>query len=447
MSESMAGTLITITDAGRAALVSSDHDGTHAHRVSTIGLCDAPFIADKGMEALPHRRKTVRTFAGIHVDDDTIHVTVKDESDDQFTLYGFGLYLENGVLFAAYGQATPIMEKSPAALLLLAADIEFTTLDAATLKFGDASFANPQATTSREGVVRLATAREASAGTDAQRVVTPATLKPLLDRKANLTGAAFTGPVSAPTPRAGDVSSNLATTEFVSRAIASALIGQIVMEARTIARAGFLKCNGAVLQRADYPALWAYAQASGALIAEHDWHRGYFGCFSTGDGSATFRIPELRGETLRCWDDGRGADPSRFIGSWQDSQNRHHAHGASAAAAGEHGHQAWTDAQGWHAHDGTTTAVGDHEHRVPSSAGVGQGARGINSVQQSGGAMTTSPAGGHAHTFQTNGAGAHGHNIGIALNGAHSHAITIHGEGGGEARPRNVALLAMIRAY
>jgi microcystin-dependent protein len=443
----MPGKLITITDAGRAALVSYEHDGTNPRRISTIGLCDAPFVVNKDMETLPHQRKTVRTFAGANVDDDTIHVTIKDESEDQFTLYGFGLYLENGVLFAAYGQATPIMEKSPAALLLLSADIQFTTIDAATLKFGEASFANPQATTRREGVVRLATAQETAVGTDAQRVVTPATLKPLLDRKASLAGAAFTGPVSAPTPRATDASTQVATTEFVSKAIASALIGQVVMEARTVPRVGFLKCNGATLQRADYPALWAYAQASGALIADADWQRGYFGCFSSGNGSTTFRTPELRGETLRCWDDGRGVDAGRFIGAWQDSQNRHHTHAASAAATGEHGHHAWTDAQGWHTHDGTTHGAGDHQHSVPSSPGVGQGAGGLDSVQQSGGAMTTSPSGAHAHTFQTNGAGAHGHNIGIAPSGVHSHVITISGDGGSEARARNVALLAMIRAY
>lgn len=42
----------------------------------------------------------------------------------------------------------------------------------------------------------------------------------------------------------------------------SAVIGQIVFEPRTQARAGYLKCNGALIKRADYPKLWAYAQAS-----------------------------------------------------------------------------------------------------------------------------------------------------------------------------------------
>lgn len=107
----MAGTLITITDIGRAALVSQGNDGTNAHKVVEIGLASAPFTADKAMKALPGERKRIKTFAGENVAPDTIHVTLKEDTADQFTLYGFGLYLENGVLLAAYGQATPIMEK------------------------------------------------------------------------------------------------------------------------------------------------------------------------------------------------------------------------------------------------------------------------------------------------------------------------------------------------
>ncbi|MFP3758291.1 phage tail protein, partial [Cupriavidus sp. SIMBA_020] len=88
--------------------------------------------------------------------------------------YGFGLYLEDGLLAALYGQATPIMEKSPEALVLLSADIQFTTIDAAQLVFGETSFTNPPATTERQGVVELATSAETIAGTDTQRAVTPA---------------------------------------------------------------------------------------------------------------------------------------------------------------------------------------------------------------------------------------------------------------------------------
>lgn len=533
----MAGTLITITDVGRAALVAPGNDGTTAHKIVEIGLASAPLSTDKAMKALPGERKRIKTFAAENVAPDTIHVTLKDDTNDQFSLYGFGLYLENGVLLAAYGQATPIMEKSPAALLLLSADMQFATIDATQLVFGDASFTNPPATTQRQGVVQLAAQAEVDTGTDSAKAVTPATLKPRLDAKANLSGADFTGHVSttdvvrlaaapgsgatlgagngdnasatinnvalrswfgigfgpsienmpvpkaeyshwfdtrtgntgfrgmldvsglitAQTPPANDNSRKVATTEWVIASVTSALVGQIVFEARNAARAGFLKLNGAVLNRADYPALWAYAQASGALVTDAQWGASCFGCFSTGNGTTTFRIPELRGEFLRCWDDGRGADTNRGVGTYQGSQNASHSHGAGSSWVGDHGHSAWTDAQGWHGHHGGTNWVGDHQHvspwgedpraNSPPWGTYGSNMYGSHSSDSDNAWAWTSPAGGHSHVFDTDGAGNHGHNVGIGGAGGHSHAISINADGGNEARPRNVALLAMIRAF
>lgn len=79
---------------------------------------------------------------------------------------------------------------------------------------------------------------------------------------------------------------------------------------------GYILANGAELTRADYPCLWDYAQQSGMIVAEAD-RTGFEGSFTTGNGTSTFRIPDLRGEFLRVLDNGRGADPSRTAGSWQ----------------------------------------------------------------------------------------------------------------------------------
>ncbi|NTZ82404.1 hypothetical protein FCJ61_05075 [Burkholderia metallica] len=265
-------------------------------------------------------------------------------------------------------------------------------------------------------------------------------------------GTTFLRPSFGPTPPDGDDSTRHATTAFVASMVKTALIGQIVFEPRTLARAGYLKCNGALVNRADYPKLWAYAQASGTLVTDVAWGQGNFGCFSQGDGASTFRLPELRGEFLRCWDDGRGVDASRGIGTWQGGQNAFHAHGASSGAAGAHGHSAWTDTQGWHGHHGNTAGAGAHSHQLTyqTPQNVGDTDRGSvgsvfsidNSVQP-----WTSAVGDHAHAFDTEGAGNHAHNVGIGAVGDHTHAITVNGDGGNEARPRNLALLAMIRAY
>jgi hypothetical protein len=57
--------------------------------------------------------------------------------------------------------------------MLLAIDIRFEDVDAATITFGDTTFLNPPATTERQGVVELATVAEAQAGIDALRALTP----------------------------------------------------------------------------------------------------------------------------------------------------------------------------------------------------------------------------------------------------------------------------------
>ncbi|WP_334014654.1 phage tail protein [Burkholderia orbicola] len=253
-------------------------------------------------------------------------------------------------------------------------------------------------------------------------------------------GTIFDRPVQVPTVAAGDRSNNAASTAYVVDAIASASIGQIIFEVRSSVRAGCLKLDGTLLNRADYPQLWAYAQASGALATEKDWAAGWWGCFSTGDGATTFRIPEFRGEGIRCADGGRGVDAGRGVGSWQDSQNRSHAHGASAAAVGDHSHSAWTDVRGYHGH-----GVNDpgHDHGIPIASGGGY----IGEINLNGGSRAEKRTVGSGTGISINGDGAHEHGVGIGGAGGHSHAISIAADGGAEARMRNVAVLAMIRAY
>lgn len=243
-----------------------------------------------------------------------------------------------------------------------------------------------------------------------------------------LASPVFSGVPQAPTAAAGTSTKQLATTEFVTAAISTALVGQIAWEPRTSARAGYLKLNGALLNRADYPALWAYAQSSGALVTEAQWSANSFGCFSSGDNATTFRIPEVRGESIRCWDDSRGVDTSRGIGTWQDGQNLSHIHAASAAAVGDHAHSAWTDGQGAHSHN--------FSQQVPQS--VGDTDRG----SVSSGFSIDTPVWPWTDTQ-----GTHGHNVGVGAAGGHSHTITIGAAGGTEVRVRSVAMLAMIRAY
>lgn len=86
-----------------------------------------------------------------------------------------------------------------------------------------------------------------------------------------------------------------------------------------------LKLNGALLLRSEYPDLWQFAQNSGNItIDDASW--GGIGHFSPGDGSTTFRLPDFRGYFVRNWDDGRGVDSGRGIGTWQADELKSHAH-------------------------------------------------------------------------------------------------------------------------
>ncbi|MGY0794330.1 phage tail protein [Azospirillum argentinense] len=82
--------------------------------------------------------------------------------------------------------------------------------------------------------------------------------------------------------------------------------GQIAYFAMAAAPAGWLKANGALVSRTTYADLFA---AIGTT-------------FGAGDGSTTFKLPDLRGEFVRGWDDERYVDGGRAFGSAQGDNVR-----------------------------------------------------------------------------------------------------------------------------
>lgn len=94
-------------------------------------------------------------------------------------------------------------------------------------------------------------------------------------------------------------------------------LGRPVLETTTgFSPGGWVAPNGWQYNRAEWPWVWDHAQQSGMLTTEA-LRAGKEGCWTSGDGALTFRIPEIRGEFLRVLDDGRGADASRVAGSYQ----------------------------------------------------------------------------------------------------------------------------------
>lgn len=90
----------------------------------------------------------------------------------------------------------------------------------------------------------------------------------------------------------------------------SAPPGAVMAFAQNTAPTGWLKANGQLVSRTTYAALFA---AIGTT-------------YGAGDGSTTFALPDLRGEFVRGWDDGRGIDSGRSIGTAQGDGFRSHNH-------------------------------------------------------------------------------------------------------------------------
>lgn len=168
---------IIITSAGLAALVNAANTGTEAVVITQVGISATTFAPTEATTAIPGEIKRLATIAGVVVADDTLHIAVSDTSADAYTLRTFGLYLDTGVLLAVYSSAASIAEKAAPATLLLNADIKLTSPLAGSIEFGDSSFANPPASETVVGVVRLATEPEALAGINGTRAIVPTTLK------------------------------------------------------------------------------------------------------------------------------------------------------------------------------------------------------------------------------------------------------------------------------
>lgn len=171
----------TLTNAGRAALIAPGGGGTAAVQIVAAGITATAFTVAPTLTALPGEIKRLATVSGVSTDATTIHVTIRDDSSDAYTARGIGLYLADGTLFAVYGQAQPILGKAEVSTFYLAADFKLLAGQAAQVTFGDTTFINPPASETVKGVAYLATIVEALAGAVADKLITPATMKAVLD--------------------------------------------------------------------------------------------------------------------------------------------------------------------------------------------------------------------------------------------------------------------------
>ena len=122
-------------------------------------------------------------------------------------------------------------------------------------------------------------------------------------------------------------------------------IGQIRFSINPNIEPGYLALNGQEVNRDDYPNLWEWVQQQvGFLVEEGEWqsissaHNGNVGKYSVGNGSTTFRLPNLG-----CWVRGGGtAGTAAGVGGNLDAglpniegNLRYLAHGANRAATAD----------------------------------------------------------------------------------------------------------------
>lgn len=162
------------------------------------------------------------------------------------------------------------------------------------------------ATETREGLASIATQSETDTGTDDVTYVTPLKLQNWVKDADETTKGLVERATQA------EVDAQTDTSRYVTPATLASLgiTGSLTMMASTIVPAGYLECNGAEISRVTYANLFSAIGTS----------------WGAGDGSTTFNIPDLRGEFVRGWDNGKGTDSGRSVGSYQEDELESHTH-------------------------------------------------------------------------------------------------------------------------
>ena len=169
--------------------------------------------------------------------------------------------------------------------------------------------------------------------TDNANVTQTNAINVLLAAKAALASPTFTGTPLAPTAASGNSSTQIATTAFVSSATNTL---QNTLNAAVSALQDLINSTrpvpiGVVMFLPSTIVPYGYFEANGQAVSRTTYAAlwEFMGHPNTGDGSTTFNIPDYRGEFIRGWDHGRGIDTNRELGSLQYSQNLAHNHGSA----------------------------------------------------------------------------------------------------------------------
>ena len=96
-------------------------------------------------------------------------------------------------------------------------------------------------------------------------------------------------------------------------------VGSIISWSSSTVPSGYLECDGSTISRTTYSNLFNAISTT----------------YGVGDGNTTFEIPDLRGEFIRGFDNSRGVDSGRSLGSFQDDLIKSHSHRVDVYGSGQ----------------------------------------------------------------------------------------------------------------
>ena len=164
---------------------------------------------------------------------------------------------------------------------------------------------------------------------------------------------------------------------------------------------GYLECNGAAVSRSTYSVLFGVIGTT----------------YGSGNGSSTFNIPDLRGEFVRGFDNGRGVDSGRSIATSQGSANASHNHSISLSGTT------------------STKSLTGRIRKISEGFRANGSAEGVFTKKSDGNNNVTGGASNSAVS-------------GVEFDGTHNHTFSASGTSGSqgsEARPRNIAMMYIIK--
>lgn len=169
---------IVLTNAGLQKIINAEQTGTAPVVISQIAFGSGQYNANASQIALQNEIKRLPVISGGTDNDHSIHVAAQDTSSDSYSVYEFGLFFEDGTLFAVYSQTgTPILQKTISSVAQFECGIALQSVNVESISFGDVAFTYPYSTETNPGIAEIATEAEAQAGTDNTRIITPATLQ------------------------------------------------------------------------------------------------------------------------------------------------------------------------------------------------------------------------------------------------------------------------------